>query len=115
MSKLQTHDRNLLTDLAQAGFSNPFGEIRDTLNQRIGANLGVDHFDVDMQAFVGPLNQRLRNLASLGFDRLDKMPFSSRFEFEMAILFTLFHTFLHELDQHIENQTNNGTARTNSR
>ena len=104
MINLDSQQREFLHDVAAAAFSNPFSEERLRLDKKIAQVSKfkarrelLDRVVTRMDRFVDGLEQQ-------GRVRVDDAPAELRHDLEFALLFHVFHRFLDQLAEFIEEQ-----------
>lgn len=101
-------DREFCLSVAEAVFSNPFNEGRDSLNERItGRSMGTSSDEV-VEAINAAVQERMAEWAPRGGADLRRYSGEDREIMRVVLLFETYHRFYHQFDDLIEAQIKQG-------
>jgi DNA-binding NtrC family response regulator len=107
---LREPDRAFLALVAEATFSNPFGEARHELDRRMARAHAAQNGGPDLPRVLAYLESRLEAIDVRGREALVAFGPADRTLLENALLFQIFHRYTNALDALIERQIEAGAA-----
>jgi DNA-binding NtrC family response regulator len=107
---LREPDRAFFALVAEATFSNPFGETRDALDRRMARAHAAQSGGPDLTRVLAHLEARLTAIDLRGREAFAGYAPADRTLLENAVLFQIFHRYTSALDELIERQIEAGAA-----
>ncbi len=102
--ELSGEDRAFFEMVSDAVFSNPFGDRRHAIDLRLGGVPETEERHTVLERVLERVDARLAAWAEGGSLRLSQLPESTRPLVERALLFSSFHLYAEQMDEHIERQ-----------
>ena len=106
--KLRTEERDFFNLLAEVIFSNPFSFDKAQLDKTLGRNTTQESNKHHYIALVPVVEEKLQQLELAGISQTTDLSGKDRELLEYAYLFQLYHQYVDEFDQHIQEQSVQG-------